>query len=262
MERLSRFLLRHRLPVGLCWLAVLVVGVATAGSVSGRLTTDFSLPGADSHKANQAILRTYGNGGDARPLVPVVTLPLGTTVDSPGVRQALGRTFDAVAGDPRLRVVSFASTGDRGFVSADGRTTWRRLDSPRLEALIGAGVFYGAAASEARAMQGRHVCVVGSANSAGQAAAYLAKHADSVTLLVRGDSLASMSQYLANQLLRTPNVTVRLGVEVVDGEGDGRLKAVTSSSGCPRPRSSPKSAPSRAPSGYRDRSREIGPATS
>jgi RND superfamily putative drug exporter len=130
VERLSRFLLRHRLPVGLCWLAVLVVGVASAGSVSGRLATDFSVPSADSYKANQSILRTYGNGGDARPLVPVVTLPLGTTIDSPGVRQALGRTFDAVARDPRLRVVSFASTGDRGFVSADGRTTFGLVFPP------------------------------------------------------------------------------------------------------------------------------------
>jgi RND superfamily putative drug exporter len=130
VERLSRFLLRHRLGVGLCWLAVLVVGVATAGSVSGRLATDFSLPSADSYKANQAILGVYGNGANARPLVPVVTLPLGTTVDSPGVRQALRRMFAAVARDPRLRVVSFASTGDRGFVSADGRTTFGLVFAP------------------------------------------------------------------------------------------------------------------------------------
>ncbi|HEV8652015.1 MAG TPA: MMPL family transporter [Actinomycetes bacterium] len=130
MERLSRFLLRHRLAVGLCWLAVLAVGVATAGTVSGRLATDFSLPGAKSYEANQAILRVYGNGADARPLVPVVTLPADTTVDSPGVRQDLGRAFGAVARDPRLRVVSWASSGDRGFVSADGRTTFGLVFPP------------------------------------------------------------------------------------------------------------------------------------
>jgi putative drug exporter of the RND superfamily len=130
MERLSRFLLRHRLGVGLCWLAVLAVGVATAGSVSGRLSTDFSLPGAKSYEANQAILRVYGNGAQARPLVPVVTLPAGTTVDSAGARQALERAFGAVARDPRLRVVSWASTGDRGFVSADGRTTFGLVFPP------------------------------------------------------------------------------------------------------------------------------------
>jgi thioredoxin reductase (NADPH) len=129
-------------------------------------------------------------------------------------------------GEHRIRVADGREVTARTVVLATG-VTWRRLGAPRLEALIGAGVFYGAAASEARAMRGRHVCVVGGANSAGQAAAHLARHADSVTLLVRGDSLAGMSQYLANQLLRTPNVTVRLGVEVVDGEGDGRLEAVT-----------------------------------
>jgi thioredoxin reductase (NADPH) len=134
--------------------------------------------------------------------------------------------FSAHGDERRIRVADGREVAARTVVLATG-VTWRRLGTPRLEALIGAGVFYGAAASEARAMRGRHVCVVGGANSAGQAAAHLARHADSVTLLVRGDSLAGMSQYLANQLLRTPNVTVRLGVEVVDGEGVGRLEAVT-----------------------------------
>jgi RND superfamily putative drug exporter len=130
MDRLSRFLLRHRLGVGPLWLAVLVVGIAVSGSVSGRLSTDFSLPGASSYQANQAILRVYGNGASARPLVPVVTLRPGTTVDSPGVRPALERMFGAVARDPRLRVVSWPSSGDRGFVSADGRTTFGLVFAP------------------------------------------------------------------------------------------------------------------------------------
>jgi RND superfamily putative drug exporter len=130
VDRLSRFLLRHRLAVGLCWLVILAVGIATAGTVSGRLSTNFSLPGAKSYETNQAILRVYGNGGDARPLLPVVTLAAGTTVDSPGVRPALERAFGAVARDPRLRVVSWTSTGDRGFVSADGRTTFGMVFPP------------------------------------------------------------------------------------------------------------------------------------
>jgi putative drug exporter of the RND superfamily len=130
MDRLSRFLLRHRLAVGLGWLAVLVAGMATAGMVSGRLSTDFSLPGAKSYEADRAILRVYGNGGHARPVVPVITLPAGTTVDSPGVRQTLERAFGTVGRDPRLRVVSWASTGDRGFVSADGRTTFGLVFPP------------------------------------------------------------------------------------------------------------------------------------
>ena len=126
----------------------------------------------------------------------------------------------------RVRVADGREVAARTVVLASG-VTWRRLGTPRLEALIGAGVFYGAAASEARAMRGRDVCVVGGANSAGQAAVFLAGYAASVTLLVRGDSLDGMSRYLTNELQRTPNVTVRLGVEVVDGEGDERLEAVT-----------------------------------
>jgi thioredoxin reductase (NADPH) len=126
----------------------------------------------------------------------------------------------------RVRVADGREVAARAVLLATG-ATWRRLGSPRLEALIGAGVFYGAAASEARAMRGQPVAVVGGGNSAGQSAAHLATQAERVTLLVRGDSLAGMSEYLASELRRTPNVSVRLGVEVVDGEGDARLEAVT-----------------------------------
>lgn len=105
--------------------------------------------------------------------------------------------------------------------------SWRRLGIPRLEALIGTGVFYGAAGSEAQAMQGKSVYIVGAGNSAGQAASHLAKYASSVTMLVRGYSLVkSMSEYLITELRETPNVHVRLGVEIMDGEGDGKLEAV------------------------------------
>ena len=106
--------------------------------------------------------------------------------------------------------------------------SWRRLGIPKLERLVGAGVFYGAAASEARAMRGRHVSVVGAGNAAGQAAVHLAKYAEEVTLLARGDSLEKrMSEYLIAELDGLPNVTVRLGVELVDGEGDEQLEAIT-----------------------------------
>jgi thioredoxin reductase (NADPH) len=114
----------------------------------------------------------------------------------------------------------------RAVVLATG-VSWRRLGIPTLERLIGVGVYYGAAASEARAMRGRHVCIVGAGNSAGQAAAHLAKHADEVTLLVRGDSLSkNMSEYLVAELRATPNVSIRLGVELVDGTGDGHLRTI------------------------------------
>jgi len=89
-------------------------------------------------------------------------------------------------------------------------------------------VFYGAAASEAQAVKGREVYVVGGANSAGQAAVHLARYASQVTMLVRGSSLAAtMSDYLVRELGATRNVTVRFGVEVVDGHGQGRLSGLT-----------------------------------
>jgi thioredoxin reductase (NADPH) len=105
---------------------------------------------------------------------------------------------------------------------------WRRLDVPSLEALTGAGVFYGAAGSEAHAMDGCAVFVTGAGNSAGQAALHLAGHAKSVTILVRGDSLTrTMSDYLIQKIQATPNISVRLHTEAVDGQGTGRLERLT-----------------------------------
>jgi thioredoxin reductase (NADPH) len=102
--------------------------------------------------------------------------------------------------------------------------TYRRLDVPSLEGLVGAGVFYGGPASEASALTGREVFIVGGANSAGQAALHLARYARTVTLVVRAESLrAGMSEYLVRQIEATDNIEARLGSEVVGGGGDGRL---------------------------------------
>lgn len=112
----------------------------------------------------------------------------------------------------------------RSVIVATG-VAYRRLDLPELDALVGQGVFYGAAVSEAPSMQGRDVVVVGGGNSAGQAAMYLSEFARSVTVLVRGDGLAaSMSDYLIRQLGETHNVTVRLRSSIVGGGGDGVLE--------------------------------------
>ena len=105
--------------------------------------------------------------------------------------------------------------------------SYRRLGVPRLEELVGAGVFYGAAVSEAQALKGQKVYVVGGANSAGQAASHLSKYASKVTLLVRGSSLvASMSDYLIRELDATENIAVRFNSQVVDGGGEGRLECL------------------------------------
>ena len=97
---------------------------------------------------------------------------------------------------------------------------YRRLGIPALDALTGAGVFYGAAATEARAMKDREVFVVGGANSAGQAAVHLARYAAKVTVLVRGRSLAdSMSSYLIREIESAANIAVRCRVAVTGGDG-------------------------------------------
>jgi thioredoxin reductase (NADPH) len=104
----------------------------------------------------------------------------------------------------------------------------RRLGVPRLDALVGSGVFYGAAVSESRAMQDQDVFIIGAGNSAGQAALHLAKHARTVTLIVRGASIdKSMSSYLVHAIESTSNVVVRRRTEVVDGAGDGHLESLT-----------------------------------
>jgi thioredoxin reductase (NADPH) len=91
--------------------------------------------------------------------------------------------------------------------------------------LIGAGVFYGAAASEAPITAGRDVYIVGGANSAGQGALYLAQYARQVTLLVRAPTLTQgMSHYLVQQIEATPNIRVRTRTEIVDGGGEGWLE--------------------------------------
>ncbi|MDR2986161.1 MAG: FAD-dependent oxidoreductase [Nocardiopsaceae bacterium] len=115
----------------------------------------------------------------------------------------------------------------RAVVVATG-IAWRRLDVPRLEGMVGCGVFYGAAGSEAQAMDGQDVFVVGAGNSAGQAALYLARYASHVTMLVRGSNLErSMSEYLIREIEATPNLTVRLNTEVIDGHGNDHLVAIT-----------------------------------
>jgi thioredoxin reductase (NADPH) len=115
----------------------------------------------------------------------------------------------------------------RAVVIATG-ASYRRLGIPSLDRLIGAGVFYGAATTEAQAMTDREVFVVGGANSAGQAAVHLARYAARVTVLVRGQSLAEgMSDYLITQIASTPNIAVRHNVVVAGGGGTDRLESLT-----------------------------------
>jgi len=106
--------------------------------------------------------------------------------------------------------------------------SWRRLDIPGLEPLQEAGVYYGAAMTEAQLCAGEDVYVIGGANSAGQAAVYFARFARSVTMLVRSDSLAKgMSNYLVEQIRAIPNIKVETEAEVVEAHGNGHLEFIT-----------------------------------
>jgi thioredoxin reductase (NADPH) len=146
-----------------------------------------------------------------------------------GVNLVLTQRATGLRADGRSRLVRLSDGTEvaaEAVVVASG-VSWRRLGVARLEALVGAGVFYGAAGAEARAMEGQEVYVVGAGNSAGQAALHLAKYAASVTLVVRGPDLcARMSDYLVQEIEHAPNVTVRLDTQVVDGLGSWRLEGL------------------------------------
>jgi thioredoxin reductase (NADPH) len=132
--------------------------------------------------------------------------------------------------DGQDRVVTLADGSQavgRAVLVATG-AAYRRLEAPGVQELLGAGVFYGAAVSEAPAMTGSQVFVVGAGNSAGQAALHLAKYAEQVTLLVRGDSVShSMSDYLVKELQANDAIAVRPGTQVVAAGGAGRLEQLT-----------------------------------
>lgn len=104
--------------------------------------------------------------------------------------------------------------------------SYNRLDVDGVEGLVGQGVFYGAATAEAAALSGQEVFLVDGGNSAGQAAAHLARYAAEVTILVRGPSL-SMSDYLVKQIGRTANMRVRFSTRILRAAGASRLEGLT-----------------------------------
>ncbi len=114
----------------------------------------------------------------------------------------------------------------RSIVLAMG-VEWRRLEVDSVDRFVGSGVYYGAARSDAGLAQGNDVYLIGAGNSAGQAAIFFSNHARSVTLLVRGESLAaSMSHYLIEQISRKANIRVETRSEVVAVHGDEQLEAI------------------------------------
>jgi putative drug exporter of the RND superfamily len=126
VSSLTRWVLAHKRTVVISWLVLTIAGVAVAGPATDALKPGYSVPGKEGWETNEAITARYGStGGITAPLVPVVTLPEGTRVDARGVRAELALIDDRLREAlPGARIASFASTGDRTFVSEDGRTTF------------------------------------------------------------------------------------------------------------------------------------------
>ena len=128
------------------------------------------------------------------------------------------------------RSVRFADGGtiDAHTIILATGVSYRQLGAPGLDDFTGRGVYYGSTLTEAVACTDQDVYIVGGANSAGQAAVYLARHAKSVTILCRGSSLErSMSYYLVQQIGGMGNVTARVCTEVIAAEGSDHLEGLT-----------------------------------
>jgi thioredoxin reductase (NADPH) len=133
-----------------------------------------------------------------------------------------------VCGSARRVTFADGTSIDAHTVILATGVSYRQLDAPGLAELTGRGVYYGSALTEASACLGQDVYVVGGANSAGQAAVYLARHAKSVTILVRGSGLEkSMSYYLIRQIADIPNISVRTCTEVIEAKGSDHLESLT-----------------------------------
>jgi putative drug exporter of the RND superfamily len=130
MQVLTRFVLRHKALVALTWLLIAVAGVMTVSGTTHRMVNDFSMPG-QAFKVDNQIVKQYGNGGSQAPYLPVLTVPAGERVTDPAVAAQTGRVFSAIAAAvPNVRVADYSSTGNRQFVTSDGRTTFALVFTP------------------------------------------------------------------------------------------------------------------------------------
>jgi thioredoxin reductase (NADPH) len=135
-----------------------------------------------------------------------------------------GVTFDG--GYKRLALADGRELVTRCLLAATGMV-YREHPATGIAEHAGAGVYYGAASTEAPVLRGRRVVVVGGGNSAGQGALHLARYAEEVLIVIRRDDLrATMSQYLIDQIARTPNIRVRPRTEIASVEGEGHVERV------------------------------------
>lgn len=201
------------------------LAAATYAASEGLQAVAIEASGVGGQAATSAKIRNYLGfpwgirGADLAAQASQQALQLGAEVVM--VREATALDVD---GDGLVVTLSSGDTVRARAVILAGGVTYRRTGVPAVDALVGHGVFYGAAAGEAAAMGGLRVAILGGGNSAGQAAAHLAAAGAEVTVLIRGDSLGkSMSDYLVQQLEGTPNVAVRTQVQLADAWGEGQL---------------------------------------
>jgi putative drug exporter of the RND superfamily len=132
VSALTRWVLAHKRTVVITWIVLTIAGIMAAGPATDALDQKFSVPDKEGWETNVAIADRYNDtGGDSSPLIPVVTLPEGETVKSPGVARELAEVDRRVErAVPGARVASYASTGDRTFVSDDRRTAFAVVYPP------------------------------------------------------------------------------------------------------------------------------------
>lgn len=177
----------------------------TSSRIENYLGFPSGVSGAELSRRATAQARRFG----AEILTPAVAV---------GLRSAAPYLFVQLADGQEVR--------GRTVLVTTG-VAYRKLDAAGAERLEGSGVYYGAALTEAQLVRDGHALVIGGGNSAGQAAVYLARFAERVTILVRASSLAaSMSRYLIKQIEETPNIEVRLRSVAAELLGDTRLEAV------------------------------------
>ncbi len=179
--------------------------------------------GMSSRIENYLGFPTGLSGGDLARRAVVQAQRFGVEILSP--QEAVG-----VRTEGPYRILKLADGGEiscHALMIATG-VQWRRLGAPGIDRLQGAGVYYGGGATEALSCKGETVYVVGGANSAGQAAMNFANYAGRVVMLVRGDSLSrTMSQYLIDQVQRTPNIQLWTHASVAEVHGDKHLEEIS-----------------------------------
>jgi thioredoxin reductase (NADPH) len=144
--------------------------------------------------------------------------------------EILSQEAVAVRTEGSYRIIKMADGNEiscHALMIATG-VQWRRLDTPGIDRLQGAGIYYGGGSTEALSCKGETVYVIGGANSAGQAAMNFSRYADRVVILVRGSSLAStMSQYLIDQIKETPNIQLWTNASITEAHGETHLEEIS-----------------------------------